>query len=241
MLADLIILVIKVNLDGLDKRSQLLLVLRTNLSNGNSGGGLLVDQGTKASLALDNAVGDAHLAAESREPDNQLNRVNVVSNHDQLSLLGLNQGSDVVQAVLDHVGLLGRVQLALGLLGLSSSGSAQTLLLLSLRLGLVLFQQTQQLGSGILVQGTVELVDSGRDLQALLEDGALALETHVSGPLGEAGHVALVEDGITDGEVAGGLLEQGNAGSFGLGSLRLALGGNSGSGSNLLGSLKEKD
>jgi hypothetical protein len=47
------------------------------------------------------------------------------------------------------------------------------------------------LSSGVLVQGLGELVDSRGDLETLLQDSLLALETDVLGPLDEAGQVTL--------------------------------------------------
>lgn len=72
MLTGLVELVVEVSLDSLAETGKLLLVLGLDLSEGNSGGSLLVDEGTEASLALDDGIWDAHLAAESGEPDNQL-------------------------------------------------------------------------------------------------------------------------------------------------------------------------
>lgn len=72
MLAGLVELVVEVSLDSLAEAGKLLLVLRLDLSKGNSSSSLLVDEGTEAGLALDDGIWDAHLAAESGEPDNQL-------------------------------------------------------------------------------------------------------------------------------------------------------------------------
>ena len=41
-----------------------------DISNGESGSSLLVDQGAKACLAFDDAVRDIEFAAERRQPDN---------------------------------------------------------------------------------------------------------------------------------------------------------------------------
>jgi hypothetical protein len=91
------------------------------------------------------------------------------------------------------------------------------------------------IGTSILVQGAGELVDGRGNLQALLEDGALALEADVERPLDVASQITLGLDIVTDGKVAGALLEE--RVSDLLGSLGL---GGEGSGSNLLGSLKSK-
>lgn len=62
---------------------------------------------------------------------------------DQLGLLLLNQTSDVVDAVLEHHGLLGLDRLALS--G-GSGGGSQALLALSLVLRAVTLAQAEQLG-----------------------------------------------------------------------------------------------
>lgn len=51
---------------------------------------LLVNNGTKSSLALDDGVRDTHLAAQSGQENNQLNWVNIVGDENQGSLLVLN-------------------------------------------------------------------------------------------------------------------------------------------------------
>ena len=106
---------------------------------------LLVDDRSEAGLALYNGVGDAHLAAESGEEDDQLNGVNIVGDQDQASLLVLDETDDVVETVLGDVGLLGDILL---LLSLGNGGSllGETLLLLGLGLGPVLVEELERLG-----------------------------------------------------------------------------------------------
>lgn len=117
-----------------------------------------MDNGTETSLALDDGVGDTHLAAESGEEDNQLNGVNVVGDQDEGGLLVLNEANDVVETVLDVVGLLGDILL---LLTLGDGGGLldETLLLLGLGLRTVLGEELEGLGSSVAVQGVLELSD----------------------------------------------------------------------------------
>ena len=42
---------------------------------------------SKACFALNNAVGNFHFPAQSRKPDNKLNRVDIVGNHNKLCLV----------------------------------------------------------------------------------------------------------------------------------------------------------
>jgi hypothetical protein len=166
-----------------------------------------VDNGTQTSLALDNGVRDTHLAAESGKEDNQLNGVNVVGDQDERSLLVLDQTDDVVETVLDVVGLLGDVLLLLAL-GNGGGLGVETLLLLGLGLRTVLVEELEGLGGGVAVQGVLELGNRGGNLQAEVEDLLLALKADVLGPLNEAAEVALGLDVLANAKVAGALLDQ---------------------------------
>lgn len=188
--ADLVSLVEVVGLGGRDEVGELTLVLGSDLLDESNGSGLLVDKGTDGSLGLDNDVGDTHLAAESGEEDDQLDGVNVGGNDDEGSLLGLNQGNTVVETVLDKEGLLA-VSLGVGLLAVGDvlGSGIETSLLLLLGLGAVLVEQLEEVGGGVLVKSVGELSDRGGDLQALVKDNLLSLETDVLGPLDEAREV----------------------------------------------------
>ena len=168
---------------------------------------LLVDNGTETSLALDNGVRDTHLAAESGKENNQLNGVNVVGDEDKGSLLVLNEANNVVKTVLDVVGLLGDILLLLAL-GNGGSLSVETLLLLGLGLRAVLVEELEGLGSGVAVQGALELGNGRGDLETEVQDLLLALKTDILGPLNEAAEVALGLDVLANAEVAGALLDE---------------------------------
>lgn len=167
-----------------------------------------MDDCSETSLALDDGVGNTHLAAKSGKEDNQLDGVDVVSNQDERGLLVLNETDNVVETVLDGVGLLGDVLL---LLALGNSGGllVETLLLLSLGLGAVLVEELEGLGSGVAIEGVGELGDRRRDLETEVQDLLLALQTNILGPLNEAGEVALGLDILADTEVAAARLEEG--------------------------------
>ena len=96
----------QVGLGGADKGGKLALVLALDILKREDGGRLLVDHGAETGLALDDDVGDAHLAAKSRKEDNQLDGVDVVSDDNERRLLCLNEGNAVVQTVLDVKRLL---------------------------------------------------------------------------------------------------------------------------------------
>ena len=62
--------------------------------------------GSEACFTLHDDVGDAHLAAQSGEEDNELDGVDVMRNDDERGFLGFDEGDDVVEAVLDEEGFL---------------------------------------------------------------------------------------------------------------------------------------
>ena len=166
-----------------------------------------MDNSTKTSLALDNGVWDTHLTAKSRKENNQLDGVNVVGDQNERGLLVLDQTDNVVETVLDVVGLLGDILL---LLALSDSGSlsVETLLLLGLGLRAVLVEELEGLSSGVTVKGALELRDGWRNLEAHVQDLLLALKTDILGPLDETGEVTLGLDVLADTEVTGALLQE---------------------------------
>jgi len=166
-----------------------------------------VDDSSESGLALDDGVRDTHLAAESGKEDNQLNGVNIVGDEDEGSLLVLDQADDVVETVLDDVGLLGDVLLLLALL--DGGGLLQeTLLLLDLGLRAVLVEELESLGGGVLVENLLELGDRRGHLEAHVEDLLLALKTDILGPLHHARQVASGLDILADTEVARPLLDE---------------------------------
>src|SRR3989344_3620744 len=64
------------------------------------------------------------------------------------------------------------------------------------------------MGTKVLVEGLGQLVDRGRDLQAVEKHTLLPLHADVLGPSDEAGEITLGLDVLTDAEVLGPLLEQ---------------------------------
>ena len=106
---------------------------------------LPVDQAPQPSLALDDAVGDPHLAAQGGQEDHELDGIHVVSDHHQLRLLVLHQGGDSVDPCSEDRRPLGGDITFAGSLLLSSG--QQPLLLLLLRLRPVLVGQLKQLSS----------------------------------------------------------------------------------------------
>ena len=84
---------------------ELAFVFLAHIGQSNHCSVLLVDQFAQGALALDKTVGDVDLAAEVGKPCDELNRVNVVGNSDELGLAVLNELGDVVESKLEVVGL----------------------------------------------------------------------------------------------------------------------------------------
>jgi len=60
-----------------------------------------VNDSTETSFAFHNDIRNTHLATEGGQEDDELDRVNIMSDDDENSLLSLDEGDDVVKAVLD--------------------------------------------------------------------------------------------------------------------------------------------
>lgn len=73
----------QVGLGSADQSCELTLVLALDILESDDSGSLLVDDGTETGLALDDHVGYTHLSAESREEDNKLNGIDIVSNDNE--------------------------------------------------------------------------------------------------------------------------------------------------------------
>lgn len=99
-----------------------------------------MDDSAESGLALDDGIGDTHLAAEGGEEDDELDGVDIVGDKDERSLLVLNKANNVVETVLDSVRLLGNVLLLLALLD-GGGLLEETLLLLDLGLRAVLVEE----------------------------------------------------------------------------------------------------
>lgn len=79
---------------------QVLDVFLSDISEGDAGSSLGVNELSESCLTLDEAIWNSLSLAEGWEENNHLNWVNIVSNHDQLGLLLLNERGDVVKSEL---------------------------------------------------------------------------------------------------------------------------------------------
>jgi hypothetical protein len=151
-----------------------------------------MNYGSQARLSFDDGIRDTHLLAEGRKEHDELDRVDIVGNEDEIGLFVLqkvstrpgticmgyrylNKSYDMVQTVLDSVRLLGNI---LSLLALGDGGSLllKTLLLLGLAFWSVFVEELEALGSLVAIEDVLELRNGWWDLQAPLPQLACCLE-----------------------------------------------------------------
>ena len=90
----------QVGLGGANDGSGVTLVLALDFLDSNDSGDL-VDYSTETGLALDDDIGDTHLAAESRDEDDEFDGIDIMGDEDESDLLGLDEGNDVVEAIFN--------------------------------------------------------------------------------------------------------------------------------------------
>lgn len=192
---------------GLHKLGQFTRISTFDLSQSKDSGGLLVNDSSETGLALDDGVRHTHLAAESGKEDNKLDGVDIVGNEDEAGLLVLNKTDDVVETVLDNVWLLTGILLLLAI-GDGSGLLGETLLLVVGGLRAVLLEELEGLCGSVAVESVGELVKRRGDLEAHVENLALALEADILRPLHHAGKVSLRLDVGANTEVARAALDE---------------------------------
>jgi len=72
----------------------------------------------------------------------------------------------------------------------------------------VLVQETEKLSGSVLVESVGELGNSGRDLESLVKNDLLSLESDIFGPFDKAGQVSGRLDVLADTKIARSLLDQ---------------------------------
>ena len=110
--------VVELSIEVLLKRLQFGLVLLVHGSERNHSGVFLVGKSSESALSLHNGERNAHLAAQGGEPHNQLDGIDVVGDDNELGLLLLDKGGDVLKAILEDVGGRGDGSTLLGSGGL---------------------------------------------------------------------------------------------------------------------------
>lgn len=202
-----VVVIVVLGSEGLDQGLELSVVLLSDTGDGDGSGGLLADDLSESCLSSDEGEGDFVFSAELRQPEDELNGVDIVSNHDESSSLVLDQSGDVVKSELNRQGSVLLSLLLTGGLGLGLLEESGSLLLGGL--GSVLLKESDEGLSLILGHGLGELVEGWGDFESVKEDLLLSLEENVVGPSDESGEVSLGSDVTSDSEVAGGLLEEG--------------------------------
>jgi len=215
--AEEVVVVEELGLDGLDELSKVSTEVLRNIRDSNHSGGLLVDELAETGLVLDDSEGDVLLAAEGREPDDELEGLDIAGNDDKGGLALEDEVRDVVQTrtetgrtlgneVLDDLLALGSSGLlVLDLLGLSDLLGCLNALLADLGSleGLHLVHELEESNRSLLRQRVVEEVHRGRALETLDEDLLLTLKTDVVWPGNKVSKVTTVGDGSADGPLTG--------------------------------------
>lgn len=176
------------------EKVQLSLILLVNTGESKTGSILEVDKSSKTSLVLDNHEWNLHLAAQRRHPHDKFNGIDIAGNDYQFGLLLFNKSSDMLETKLDLMRSLGVRVLARS--GRSSLG-LDTFLLGGRSLGTVLVEKSKDSHGFVLSKSLGKLVNSRRNLEALVEDGTLTLNAHILGPSHKAREIATARTDIT--------------------------------------------
>jgi len=120
--------VVVLGLEGLGEGLERGNIFLSDRGQSDNGGVLLVNEGTESRLALENAEWNILLSAQGWEPADKLDWVDIVGDDNELGLFVLDEGSDLMDTVLDSKWLL-FVTLLTGGLGLSNLLKANLLLL----------------------------------------------------------------------------------------------------------------
>jgi len=94
-----------------------------------------VNDSAETSFAFYNDVGNTHLATEGGQEDDELYGVDIMSDDDESSLLGLDEGYNMIKTIFDEQRFLRVLGILIG--NSSSSSSLETGLLLLRRLGTI--------------------------------------------------------------------------------------------------------
>ena len=62
----------------------------------------LVNDSTETSFAFHNDIRNTHLATEGRQEDDELDGVNIMSDDDESSLLGLDKSNNMIETIFDE-------------------------------------------------------------------------------------------------------------------------------------------
>lgn len=206
-LSDILVTVCEVRLAAFYELGKFRLIFRSYSSEGNGRYDLLVNNSAKTSAALDDTVGHIHLTAKRWEPDDELDRGDIVRNDNEASLFLLYQLGNMVDTVLQANGLLRGSGIAARFLRLSHE--SKTPLLLNVTLRLVLGHELEESAGGGGIHRKAELIDCRRNLQTNEKDFALPLQTNVLWPLDIATKInALRKNVLADTKVLRTLLEK---------------------------------
>jgi hypothetical protein len=140
---------------------QVIEIFLSNIGQSEASGVLLVDKVAKSRLTFHKAEWNIHFSAQSWQEDHQFDWDDIMSNDNELGLLVLYQGGNVIETKFDNERLVTFVLLFLFLVSLVLGFLLESVSLLNLSLWFVLREQFEELVGLVLFKGLSELVDWG--------------------------------------------------------------------------------
>ncbi len=201
-----LLIIVKVSSEGSGQVVKFGFVFLSDISQGNAGSVLLVNQPSQIGSSSNETVWNVHLSAKSWKPDDELNWVDVAGNDNQFGFSLLYKFSDMVQTEfkVEWSGLFDsffydKNKFTFSL-ELSFLGKSFLLLLAIFRR--VLLQKLEEDFALIFLEGSGELSDGGWYFQSGKKDSFLSLESDVFGPFHESGQISGWLDVVTESEVS---------------------------------------
>ena len=78
------------------------MVLAPHFLKSNHSRSFLVNDSAETSFAFYNDIRNTHLATERRQEDDELDGVNIMSDDDESSLLGLDKSNNMIETIFDE-------------------------------------------------------------------------------------------------------------------------------------------
>lgn len=174
---------------------QRLFVLVSDVGDCNGAGLFEANELSQESLGLDNAVRNFLVSAQVRQPEDELNWVNIGGNDDQFGLLLLYESGNVVESAFEEMWLL---FLYLFFVDFVFSLFLESFSFFLFVLWLVFLQKREKSLLLIRAHCVGELVDDSWDLESVEEDFSLSLEQDVFWPLDVSCQVSFLLDVVAN-------------------------------------------
>src|SRR5271167_4294575 len=159
-----------------------------------------MNDSSKSCLPFDNTIRNTSLLTKMRKINNQLNRINIMRNNHQLSLLLLNQSNTMIQSLLHKHRFLSNFLILLTTLCNDLCFLDKSCSFLLTCFGTIFVEELEHLGSVVFIECVCKLSDCRRNLESFFKDLLLSLETDVLWPFYVASQVLFGLDCSTDSE-----------------------------------------